>query len=75
LWGKKHDEGKPWHGENKLKDWFITVTTDLSVLTFSFEGSNSKEAIRQKLIKFGLMKEQQQTKNLECCCSIKLDLL
>jgi hypothetical protein len=69
-------KGKPWPAddEKKLKDWFTSGITELRVLAFSFEEGYTEEAIRQKLIKFGLMKEQQQPKNLACCCSIKLEL-
>jgi hypothetical protein len=52
-------KGKPWpvDDEKNLKDWFTSGTTDLRVLAFSFEGRYTEEAIRQKLIKFDLMKE------------------
>jgi hypothetical protein len=69
-------KGKPWPAddEKNLKEWFTSGTTNLRVLAFSFGGCYTEEAIRQKLIKFGLLKEQQQSKNSECCCSIKLNL-
>ncbi len=62
-------KGKPWPAddEKKLKDWYTTGTTDFRVLAFSFDGRYTEEAIRQKLIKFGLLKEQQQQKNSNCC--------
>jgi len=62
-------KGKPWPAddENKLKDWYQSGTTDLRVLVFSFDGRYTEEAIRQKLLKFGLLKEQQQPKNSNCC--------
>ena len=68
-------KGKPWpvDDERKLKDWFQSGIIDLSVLSFSFEGQYTKEGIRQKLISLGLLKEQQQQKNLSCCSS-KLEL-
>jgi hypothetical protein len=69
-------KGKPWPAddERKLKDWYTTGTTDLRVLAFSFDGRYTEEAIRQKLIKFNLLKEQQQPKNSTSCCSIQLEL-
>ena len=69
-------KGKPWpaEDEHKLKDWFSSGTTDLRVLAFSFDGHYTEEAIRQKLIKFDLLKEQQQPKKIDCCCSTKLEL-
>jgi hypothetical protein len=68
-------KGKPWdfEDEKKLTSWFRSGTVDLRVLAFSFDGKYSEEGIRQKLIKLGLLKEQQQSKNL-CCCSSKLEL-
>ncbi len=69
-------KGKPWPSddEKKLRDWYSSGTTDLGVLAFSFDGRYTEEAIRQKLIKFGLLKEQQQPKNSNCCCSTQLEL-
>ncbi len=68
-------KGKPWPSddERKLKSWFKSGITDLRVLSFNFEGAYTKEAIRQKLLSFGLLKEQQQQKN-QSCCSSKLEL-
>ena len=69
-------KGKPWpaEDENKLRDWYQSGTTELRVLVFSFDGRYTEEAIRQKLLKFGLLKEQQQPKNSNCCCSTELTL-
>lgn len=69
-------KGKPWPAEDerKLRDWFNSGVTDLQVLAFSFNCQYSQEAIRQKLIKFDLLKEQQQPKKNECCCSTQLEL-
>lgn len=69
-------KGKPWPAddERKLRDWYTSGTTDLGVLAFSFNGEYTEEAIRQKLIKLGLVKEQQQPKNSNCCCSTELEL-
>jgi len=41
-------------------------------ITSNFDGKYTEEAIRQKLIKTGLLKEEQQSKN-GCCCSSKLE--
>ena len=68
-------KGKPWpvEDERKLKDWFTSGTTDLGVLAFSFDGRYSQNAIRQKLIRLGLLKvEQQQSENV--CCTTTLAL-
>jgi hypothetical protein len=69
-------KGKPWPAddEKRLKDWYSSGTTDFRVLAFSFDGRYTEEAIRQKLLKFGLLKEQQQPKNSNCCCSTQLEL-
>jgi hypothetical protein len=68
-------KGKPWptEDEKNLKDWYQSGTTDLRVLAFSLDGRYTEEAIRQKLIKLGLMKEQQQSA-ANCCCSSDLEL-
>ena len=68
-------KGKPWptEDERKLKDWFESGVTDLSVLSFNLDGRYTQEGVRQKLISLGLLKEQQQQKN-QSCCSSKLDL-
>ena len=69
-------KGKRWdiEDEKKLTIWFRSGTTDLRVLAFSFDGKYAEEAIRQKLINLGLLREQQQLKNV-CCCSSKIELL
>ncbi|MCW4005280.1 MAG: hypothetical protein NWF04_01580 [Candidatus Bathyarchaeota archaeon] len=69
-------KGKPWPAddERKLRDWYTSGTTDLGVLAFSFNGDYTEEAVRQKLIKLGLVKEQQQPKNSPCCCSTQLEI-
>ena len=59
--------------EQRLTSWFRSGTSDLRVLAFSFEGKYTEEAIRQKLINLGLLREQQQLKNV-CCCSSELEL-
>ncbi len=68
-------KGKPWPAddEKNLKSWFASGTTNLGVLAFSLDGRYTEEAIRQKLIKLGLLKEQQQSA-ANCCCSSDLEL-
>ena len=43
--------------ERKLRDWFTSGTTDIRVLVFSFDGQYSEVAIRLKLARLGLLKE------------------
>ena len=52
-------KGKAWpvEDERRLKDWFTSGTTDLRVLAFSFDGQYSEVAIRLKLARLGLLKE------------------
>jgi hypothetical protein len=52
-------KGKAWPAEDerKLKDWFTSGTTDIRVLAFSFDGQYSEVAIRLKLARLGLLKE------------------
>jgi hypothetical protein len=61
-------KGKPWpvDDERKLRGWYTSGNTDLRVLAFSFNGEYTEEAIRQKLIKFNLLIEQQPKKS-PCC--------
>jgi hypothetical protein len=53
-------KGKPWpvDAERKLKDWFTSGITDLGVLSFSFNGEYTEQAIRQKLMRLGLLIEE-----------------
>jgi hypothetical protein len=66
---------RPWdlEDEKKLTSCFRSGTNSLRVLAFSLEGKYTEEAIRQKLINLGLLREQQQLKN-DCCCSSELEL-
>ena len=49
-----------------------TMHPHTKLLAFNFDGKYTEEAIRKKLIKTGLLKEeQQQSKN--GCCSSKLE--
>ncbi len=64
-------KGKPWptKDEKTLKARFKSGITDFGVLSSSFDGKYSPEGVRQKLISLGLLKEQQQRKNVSCCSS------
>ncbi|HLE74912.1 MAG TPA: hypothetical protein VI864_02580 [Candidatus Bathyarchaeia archaeon] len=64
-------KGKPWapEDEKKLKDLFKSGIVDFGVLASSLKGKYSEEGVRQKLMKLGLLKEQQQRKNVSCCSS------
>ena len=67
-------KGKPWppEDEKSLKTWFTQGTTDLRVLAFSLDDRYTEEALRQKLMKLGLVEQQQTVANR--CCSSKLEL-
>ena len=68
-------KGKPWptEDEKNLKSWFTSGITDLGVLAFNFDGRYTEEAVRQKLIKLELIKEQQHGA-ANRCCSPELEL-
>ncbi len=57
-------KGKPWpaEDENRLKDWFTSGTKELGVLAFSFDGKYSENAVYQKLLDMGLLKEEEDRK-------------
>lgn len=57
--------GKPWdiEDEKKLKDWFLSGIKDYGVLSFSFDGKYSKNAIYQKLLDVGLIETEDEWKN------------
>ena len=68
-------KGKPWptEDEKNLKAWFTSGVTDFGVLAFNFDGRYTEEAVRQKLIKLQLIKEQQRSA-ANRCCSPELEL-
>ena len=43
----------------KLIDWYTSGTTELRVLAYSFEGKYSQNAIYQKLLDLGILKEEE----------------
>ena len=57
-------KGKPWENEDeqKLISWYKSGTTNLRVLAFSFEGKYTENAIYQKLLDLGLLKEEEDSK-------------
>jgi len=57
-------KGKPWENEDeqKLISWYKSGTTNLRVLAFSFEGKYTENAIYQKLLDLGLLKEEEDCK-------------
>ena len=68
--------GKPWPPEDeKLLRNYFDFTKDLRVIAFNFDGKYSEDAIRLKLIRLGLIKEEVvgQLKN-GCTTTSKLDL-
>ncbi len=59
-------KGKPWDSadEKKLKEWYLSGTKDFGVLSFSFDGKYSPNAVYQKLLDLGLIsKEEEARKN------------
>jgi hypothetical protein len=56
-------KGKPWdlEDEKKLIDWYKSGTKNFRVLAFSFEGKYSENAIYQKLLDLGLLKEEEDS--------------
>ena len=58
-------KGKPWptEDEQKLSSWFHSGTVDLRVLAFSFDGKYSENAVYQKLLDLGLLKEEEDCKH------------
>ena len=70
-------KGKPWDldDEKKLIDWFKSGTTSFRVLSFSFEGKYSENAIYQKLLDLGLLKEEEDAKHHSSSSSSNLTKL
>ncbi len=55
-------KGKPWPNEDErlLRDLFSSGITDLDVLVAKFSEKYTREGVRQKLISFGMLKEQSR---------------
>jgi hypothetical protein len=68
--------GKPWpvDDEKHLKDWFLSGTKDLRVLSFSFDGRYSENAVYQKLLDLGLLREEEEERKKQSSSSFKLEL-
>jgi hypothetical protein len=68
--------GKPWpfDDEKRLKDWFTSGTKDLRVLSFSFDGRYSENAVYQKLLDLGLLREEEEERKKQTSSSFKLEL-
>ena len=57
-------KGKPWplDDEMRLKGWFTSGVTNLRVIAFSLDGKYTENAIYQKLLDLGLLKEEEDRK-------------
>jgi hypothetical protein len=64
-------KGKPWdlEDEKKLVDWYKSGTVNFRVLAFSFEGKYSENAIYQKLLDLGVLKEEEDAKKIHSSSS------
>jgi hypothetical protein len=71
-------KGKPWpvEDERKLRDWFVSGTTELRVLAFSFDNKYTENAIYQKLLDVGLLlkEEEDSEKKLSSSSTAELEL-
>ena len=69
-------KGKPWEADDEktLRKLFEEGTVDFGIMASQFKEKYSPEGIRQKLIKLGLLKEQQHRPKKLRCCSCKLEL-
>ena len=55
-------KGKPWsvEDEKKLKEWVESGITDLAVLSFSFDGKYSRNAVYQKMLDLGIASKEEE---------------
>jgi hypothetical protein len=69
-------KGKPWsvEDEKKLKEWVESGITDLAVLSFSFEGKYSRNAIYQKMLDLGIASREEEARKNNSSSSIRLTL-
>jgi hypothetical protein len=70
-------KGKPWPPEDeKLLRNYFDFTKDLRVISFNFDGKYSEDAIRYKLIRLGLLKEEvgQLKNNAPTSSKLEFDL-
>lgn len=69
-------KGKPWspEDEKKLKEWVQSGIADLAVLSFSFEGKYSKNAIYQKMLDLGIASKEEEASKHNSSSSTTLTL-
>ncbi len=69
-------KGKPWppDDEKKLKDWFKSGIKDFGVLSFSFDGKYSANAVYQKLMDLGLISKEEEVRKNRSSSSTALKL-
>jgi hypothetical protein len=69
-------KGKPWDptDEANLKDRFTSGTKDFGVLSISFNGKYSPNAVYQKLLDLGLISKEEEARKKRTSSSTKLKL-
>ena len=68
-------KGKPWplDDEMRLKGWYTAGATNLRVIAFSLDGKYTENAIYQKLLDLGLLKEEEDRKTHTSSSTLKLE--
>jgi hypothetical protein len=69
-------KGKPWsvEDEKKLKEWVASGVTDLAVLSFSFDGRYSRNAVYQKMLDLGIASKEEEASKHNSSSSTTLAL-
>jgi hypothetical protein len=69
-------KGKPWsvEDEKKLKEWVESGITDLAVLSFSFDGKYSRNAVYQKMLDLGIASKEEEASKHNSSSSTTLTL-
>lgn len=69
-------KGKPWSvdDERKLKEWFKSGIKDFSILSSSFDGKYSPNAVYQKLLDLGLISKEEEVRKKRPSSSTALKL-
>lgn len=69
-------KGKPWDpaDEKRLRDLFNSGATDLGVLSSSFDGKYSPNAVYQKLLDLGLISKEEEVRKKRSSSSTALKL-
>ena len=73
-------KGKPWdlEDEKKLIDWYRSGVVSFRVLSFNFECKYSENAIYQKLLDLGILKEEEanakKTTSSSSTLTVKLEM-